>query len=302
VAELVYPPVLVFARGVFRSLGLKFTLHGAENIPREGGAVLAINHVSYLDFIFAGMGAQPSGRLVRFMAKEAVFRHRISGPLMRGMKHIPVDRDAGSNSYREALKALRAGEVIGVFPEATISRSFTVKDIKNGASRMAAATGSPLIPMALWGGQRLWTKGHPKHLTTRHVPVLVYVGEPMYPQRRDDPVAGAAALVVLIYQRKPRRAHGIPMPEAAETILEVLRGVARDLRATPPASVDHAVSTTIPAPIVRPPSRRVKRTPGSIATGLSSTTRASVRAPGAISPSSSRVPVTSVPPKKNWGR
>lgn len=193
-SERVYPPVIAACKIAFAAMDIKVRVVGGKQIPREGGAVLAINHVSYLDFIFAGMGAQPAGRLVRFMAKEAVFAHRVSGPLMRGMKHIPVDRAAGSNSYREALMALRSGEVIGVFPEATISRSFTVKDIKNGASRMAAATASPLIPMALWGGQRLWTKGHPKHLTTRHVPVLVYVGEPMLPQRRDDPVAGAAEL------------------------------------------------------------------------------------------------------------
>jgi 1-acyl-sn-glycerol-3-phosphate acyltransferase len=123
------------------------------------------------------------------MAKEAVFNHRISGPLMRGMHHIPVDREAGSNSYREALAKLKAGEVIGVFPEATISRSFTVKEIKSGAVRMALATKAPLIPVAVWGAQRMWTKGRPKELTKRHVSVLVYVGEPMYPARGDDPNA-----------------------------------------------------------------------------------------------------------------
>lgn len=193
-SERVYPPVIAAAKVAFAALDIKVRVVGGKQIPREGGAVLAINHVSYLDFIFAGWAAQPSGRLVRFMAKEAVFNHRVGGPLMRGMKHIPVDRAAGSNSYREALKALRSGEVVGVFPEATISRSFTVKDIKNGAARMAAATKAPLVPVAVWGTQRLWTKGQPKHLTQRHVTVLVYVGEPMTPDRRQDPVAGAAEL------------------------------------------------------------------------------------------------------------
>ena len=75
------------------------------------------------------------------MAKKSVFDHRVSGPLMRGMRHIPVDRDAGLASYRQALAALKAGEVVGVFPEATISRSFTIKDLKTGAARMAAAAG-----------------------------------------------------------------------------------------------------------------------------------------------------------------
>ena len=110
------------------------------------------------------------------MAKKSVFDHRISGPLMRGMHHIPVDRDAGLASYRQALAALKDGEVVGVFPEATISRSFTLKDIKSGATRMAAAAGVPIVPMALWGSQRLWTKGRPRPLTRRHTPISIAVG------------------------------------------------------------------------------------------------------------------------------
>ena len=87
--------------------------------------MLASNHVSYLDFIFAGLARDPAERLVRFMAKQEVFAHPVSGPLMRAMHHIPVDRSAGAGAYGHAVKALRAGEVVGVFPEATISRSFT---------------------------------------------------------------------------------------------------------------------------------------------------------------------------------
>ncbi|HEU4423694.1 MAG TPA: lysophospholipid acyltransferase family protein [Pilimelia sp.] len=184
--EFVYPPVIAFAKTVFRVLDLKISVSGGAHIPRTGGAVLASNHVSYLDFIFCGAGTQQAGRLVRFMAKESIFRHRIGGPLMRGMRHIPVDRDAGIGSYKAALAALNAGEVVGVFPEATISQSFTVKEIKSGAARMAAAAGVPLIPMALWGGQRLWTKGRPRTLTRRHVPISIVIGEPLHPSRRDN--------------------------------------------------------------------------------------------------------------------
>jgi 1-acyl-sn-glycerol-3-phosphate acyltransferase len=184
--EIVYPPVLVVAKTMFRLLDLRIQVEGAENVPRAGGAVLATNHVSYLDFIFAGLGAHPAKRLVRFMAKESVFRNRVSGPLMRGMKHIPVDREAGLASYRQALAALKGGEVVGVFPEATISRSFTVKEMKSGAARMAAAARVPLIPMAVWGTQRLWTKGRPRTLTRRHTPISILIGEPLHPGPRDD--------------------------------------------------------------------------------------------------------------------
>src|SRR3954469_20347070 len=105
--EIVYPPVIAFAKTMFRALDFKIEILGAEHIPTTGGAVLASNHVSYLDFIFAGLGAQPAKRLVRFMAKQEVFTHRISGPLMRGMHHIPVDRAAGLGSFKAALQALK---------------------------------------------------------------------------------------------------------------------------------------------------------------------------------------------------
>jgi 1-acyl-sn-glycerol-3-phosphate acyltransferase len=184
--DLVYPPVISLARGWFKALDMRITVEGEQFVPTTGGAVLACNHVSYVDFIFAGLAARKSKRLVRFMAKQSIFANRFAGPLMRGMKHIPVDRDAGMASYRDALTALKGGEIVGVFPEATISRSFTVKAIKTGAARMAAAAGVPLIPMALWGTQRLWTKGRPRELfSKRHLPISIAVGEPMYPTRKD---------------------------------------------------------------------------------------------------------------------
>ena len=177
--ELVYPPVIGAAKTMFRVLDMKIDIEGAEHIPTSGGAVLASNHVSYLDFIFCGLGAQPAKRLVRFMAKKSVFDHKVSGPLMRGMRHIPVDRDAGTAAFRAATTALKNGEIVGVFPEATISESFTVKELKSGAARLARTAKVPLIPMAVWGPHRLWTKGHKKDLTKRHVPVIISIGEPI---------------------------------------------------------------------------------------------------------------------------
>jgi len=184
--EPVYTPVIVVARALFAAQGLKFTIIGAENIPTSGGAVLVSNHLGYFDFAYAGLAANPSGRLVRFMAKDDVFRHRISGPLMRGMHHIPVDRTAGAASFREAVSVLRAGEIVGVFPEATISRSFELKGFKSGAVRMAQAAGVPVLPMTIWGSQRVWTKGHPKRLGRTNVPITLSVGEPIVAGREDN--------------------------------------------------------------------------------------------------------------------
>ncbi len=185
--DLVYPPVTVAARAIFRALDLRITISGAQRVPRRGGALLVSNHVSFLDFIFVGLAARESRRRVRFMAKQEVFTHRVSGPLMRGMHHIPVDRDAGLASFAVAVDALRAGEVVGIFPEATISRSYTVKPIKSGAVRLAQRAEVPLLPVALWGGQRILTKGHPRDLT-RHRPIGISVGEPIHPGPDDDAV------------------------------------------------------------------------------------------------------------------
>jgi 1-acyl-sn-glycerol-3-phosphate acyltransferase len=188
-AEFVYPPVIALARTMFKVQGLKFDIRGTENVPRKGGALLVSNHIGYLDFVFCGLTTLPSKRLVRFMAKESVFRHKVSGPLMRAMKHIPVDRSEGMHAYAHALDALRGGEIIGVFPEATISQSFTLKSFKSGAARLAMEAGVPLLPMALWGTQRLWTKGQPRNLGRSKFPITLRIGEPMHPQENEK--AGA---------------------------------------------------------------------------------------------------------------
>lgn len=186
VADPVYRPIILGARTFFAALGIRFDVVGEENIPRTGGALLAINHTSYLDFALAGMPAHFAGhRLVRFMAKDGIFKHPLAGPLMRGMKHIPVDRDAGSAAFRDAVAVLKAGELVGVFPEATMSRSFEIKEIKNGAVRMARAADVPLIPMIVFGGQRLMSYGHRDF--SRGKPICITVGEPVPVPRGANP-------------------------------------------------------------------------------------------------------------------
>lgn len=191
--EPVYRPVIGFARTVFAGLGLKFQITGTEHVPATGGGVVAMNHIGYLDFALAGLAFRPRKRLVRFMAKKEVFDHKVSGPLMRGMKHIPVDREAGAGSYAAAVDACRRGELVGVFPEATISQSFELKEFKSGAARMAMEAGVPLIPVVLWGSQRVMTKGRPRDLR-RGQHISIAVGEPFTPDPGADPVAVTADL------------------------------------------------------------------------------------------------------------
>jgi 1-acyl-sn-glycerol-3-phosphate acyltransferase len=175
-----YRFVIRLALIVFRLFRFRFDVRGAEHVPATGGAIICSNHVSFFDFTYLGLGALPQHRLVRFMAKAAVFGHWFAGPFMRAMRHIPVDRKAGAAAFESAVRALKDGEVVGVFPEATISRSFTVKDLKAGAARMAIDAGVPVIPAAVWGGQRIATKGHPVQWR-RGVPVTVVLGEPIVP-------------------------------------------------------------------------------------------------------------------------
>jgi 1-acyl-sn-glycerol-3-phosphate acyltransferase len=176
-----YRAIIRLALVVFRLFRFRFDVRGSEHVPVTGGAIICSNHVSFFDFTFLGLGALPNRRLVRFMAKSAVFSHWLAGPFMRAMRHIPVDRKAGAAAFEAAVRALKDGEVVGVFPEATISTSFTVKELKAGAARMALDAGVPIIPAAVWGGQRIATKGH-KVVFRRDVPVLVVLGEPIVPE------------------------------------------------------------------------------------------------------------------------
>lgn len=177
--DITYPPVILTAKTLFKVLGMKFQTSGTEHIPREGGAILAANHIGYIDFVFDGLAAQPAGRLVRFMAKKEAFDHQISGPLMRSFHHISVDREHGEESYLKAVEYARGGEIVGIFPEATISRSMEIKELKTGAVRMAAEAGVPLIPMVTWGTQLLKTKDHPSDLWGRGKTIGLHVGEPL---------------------------------------------------------------------------------------------------------------------------
>jgi 1-acyl-sn-glycerol-3-phosphate acyltransferase len=195
-ADLVYPPVIVTLKTFWKYLGLRFDFRGVENLPdkNHGGAILAINHVSYLDFALAGTAALPMKRYVRFMAKKELFDNKIAGPLLRGMHHISVDRANGSGSFVAALRALRNGEIIGIFPEGTISVSFEVKELKTGVIRLAQGAGVPVIPTVIWGSQRIWTKKVKRDLKRNNFPISVTFGEPLIFKKGDDIEAGEAQL------------------------------------------------------------------------------------------------------------
>lgn len=214
-AELVYKPVIGLALGIFKAMAWDIRTFGAHNIPAEGAAVLASNHVGYLDFVFVGAAARERGRLVRFMAKKEVFDHKVSGPLMRGMRHIPVDRFADrAKAVELGTDALRRGELVGMFPEGTISRSFVPREGRAGAARMALAAGAPLIPCAVWGSQRILTKGRPKNFE-RRVAIDVYIGDALPYERDDDPVVLTKRLMLEVASLVERAQRDYPQSPAS---------------------------------------------------------------------------------------
>jgi 1-acyl-sn-glycerol-3-phosphate acyltransferase len=179
--EPVYRALEIAAKAGTKALGCKTTYHGLQNIPTAGGAVLAINHTSYVDWVPAALAAHQRGRRVRYLIKAEMQQVRIVDFLIRHTKTVPVDRAAGADAYANAVKLLRAGEVLGVMPEATISRSFELKEFKTGAVRMAQEAQVPVVPLIVWGAQRIWTKDHPRNLRQRGIPITVTAGPALRP-------------------------------------------------------------------------------------------------------------------------
>jgi len=186
--EPIYDTAIAAGRGLFGALRLKRIATGTEHIPATGGAVYAMTHFGYWEFALVEWVTWLSARRrVRFLAKRSVFEKPVLGAVMRGMKHISVDMKAGATAYANAVAALRHGEIIGVFPEAGVSASFTVREFKTGAVRLAAEAGVPVIPVAVWGGHRLMTKRHRVRFAERFgVPVTFEFGTPITVSPADD--------------------------------------------------------------------------------------------------------------------
>jgi 1-acyl-sn-glycerol-3-phosphate acyltransferase len=179
--EPVFRTLEIAAKVAMRATGTRITYYGLENIPATGGAVMAINHTSYIDFLPAALAAYYGKRRMRFMIKAEMAEVKVVAWLIKHTKTIPVDRTAGAGAYAAAVQALRDGEIVGVYPEATISRSFELKEFKSGAPRMALEAQVPIVPIIVWGAQRAWTKDHPKELGRKKFPMIVSVGEQIPP-------------------------------------------------------------------------------------------------------------------------
>jgi 1-acyl-sn-glycerol-3-phosphate acyltransferase len=180
--EPVFRALEIAAKIVIKVVGSPITCEGLENIPRSGGAVVTINHTSYVDWLPAAIAIHRRGRRVRFLIKAETQQVKVVDFLIRHTKTIPVNRQAGADAYALAVRRLRDGEVVGLMPEATISRSFELKEFKTGAARMALEAQAPIVPLIVWGAQRIWTKDHPKNLGRAKIPITVAAGSPLAPR------------------------------------------------------------------------------------------------------------------------
>lgn len=212
--EPIYSTAIAAGRGLFGFWRVQRTMVGAENVPTAGGAVMAMTHFGYLDFALVEWATWlHNRRRIRFMAQKAAFDKPVVGWLLRGMRHIPVDMAAGAEAYRAAVGALRSGELLGVFPEAGVSASFSVRSLKTGAVRLAAEAGVPIVPVAVWGGHRLLTKNRRIRFGERFgVPISFAFGAPMTVTAAQDVRQATSELRDRLQELVDERQRAYPTP------------------------------------------------------------------------------------------
>lgn len=215
----------LFLRGLFQ---LDVQTSGLEHLPAadpiEGkarkpipghGAVIAITHFGYLDFAVASMVMWKHAKVqMRYLIHKGAADHWLAGPAISAAGHVVVDRAAGRDAYVQAVQKLREGEYIAILPEAGVSRSFTVRECKTGAVRMAAEAGVPIVPISVWGAHRLMTRGHGfRPFKSWKKPIRVDIGEQILVPEDLDAVAETDKLrqslqagidrAIAVYPEKP---------------------------------------------------------------------------------------------------
>ena len=201
----------------------RFDIDGLANIPAHGPVLLAANHRSYFDVAALAMVAAGAGRPVRFLGKKEIFDAPVVGAIARAIGGIAVDRGSGSDSpLRAAESALVAGEIVIVLPQGTIPRGDAFFDVelkgKTGTARLAAATGAVVVPIGLWGTEKVWARSArvPDFTLVRKPPmVTVRVGPPLA-LSLTDAVADTAEIMTAISALLPVESRTRHAPTAEE--------------------------------------------------------------------------------------
>ncbi|MEQ8841514.1 MAG: HAD-IB family hydrolase [Acidimicrobiales bacterium] len=212
----------------------RFEFAGVEHIPAVGPAILVFNHRSYFDPSALGLLAAKAKRNVRSLGKKEVFDVPLVGRLLKGIGGVRVDRGTGSEEPLEAAAdALRGGEVLALAPEGTIPRgpAFFDPELKGrwGAARLAAMTGAPVIPIGLWGTEKVWPRSArmPKMPVGARPLITVTVGPPV-DIGREDPDADTRAIMAAIVDLLPPEARERREPTEEELALTYPPGYSGD--------------------------------------------------------------------------
>lgn len=196
---------------------------GLANLPAAGGTLLASNHRSYLDPLVVAYAAAGADRPVRFLAKKEVTDAPIVGVIAKSLGAIRVDRGRGGDAPMvEAARALRAGELLAIFPQGTIPRGmdFFEPELRGrcGTVRLALETGVPIVPVGLWGTERAWPRSsrvpYVMNLADRPTVTLRF-GRPFRPTSQ-DPETATVELMARIAELLPAEAERRHAPTAAE--------------------------------------------------------------------------------------
>jgi len=211
--SLVRPELLPFVR---------LSVRGTEHVPADGGVILAANHRSYFDPVAVGMAVARVGRPARFLGKKEVFDAPVVGDVARALGGIRVERGSGSDEpLEEAAKAIEAGEIVVIMPQGTIPRGRAFFDPvlhgRWGTARLAAATGAPVIPVGVWGTERVWPRSSrlPNLLNITSPPEVTVTVGPAVPLTGEDPDVDTTRLMDAIVALLPpeARRHREPSPE-----------------------------------------------------------------------------------------
>jgi putative phosphoserine phosphatase/1-acylglycerol-3-phosphate O-acyltransferase len=210
---------------------VRFDVDGIEHIPREGPAIIVANHRSYFDPLAVGFALSKVRRPVRFLGKKEVFDAPVVGDLARAMGGIRVERGSGSDEpLHEAAEALHAGELVAIMPQGTIprGRAFFDPELKGrwGAARLAALADVPVIPMGMWGTEKVWPRNSrvPNVLNVTSPPtVRVRIGPPV-PLGHADPEADTQAIMGAIVDLLPPAARVRHEPTEDELALTLPAG------------------------------------------------------------------------------
>src|SRR5215203_4063482 len=234
-AVILRPPMMVLTKRDWR---------GMQHVPATGGVIVVTNHVSHVDPIAFAHFLFDHGRLPRFLAKEGLFRVFFVGQVLRGAKQIPVYRETtdASRAFSAAVDAVRRGECVAIYPEATLTRDPDEWPMvgKTGAARVALETGAPVVPIAQWGPQEL---------------LAPYAKRPHLFPRRTMQVRAGAPLDLSEYAGRP--IDGPLLREVTERIMVAITDLLEEIRGELAPAVRFDLRTTVLPPTGDP--RRPRR-------------------------------------------